>query len=97
MRVHYKGAFLRSLKRLSSGDRARTEEVVHKTLQLFGTVSLPHGLGLKKLFGRKGFGAVFEARATLWLRVLFAVQEDLVSFLMIGTHDEVRRFIRSFR
>ena len=61
------------------------------------TRQAPEGLGLKKLFSAESMGAVCEARVTLSRRVLFSVQQDVLTFLMVGDHDEVRQLIRTFQ
>jgi len=35
-------------------------------------------------------------KPTLELRILFSVQQSVVTFLMVGNHEDVRRVIRSF-
>ena len=97
MRFEYATRFGKSLHRRSPQDRLRTAEAIEQIIGYFETRHPPAGLGLRKLFSREGLGAVFEARATIALRVLFVVQHDAVTFLMVGDHDEVRRFIRTFQ
>lgn len=51
----------------------------------------PHAhLGLRKLGGH-----LYEFRVGLSLRLVFRHERDTLYLLLIGTHDEVRRFIRS--
>jgi len=95
MRFEYATRFEKNLRRVSSQDRVRTAEALGQIIRYFETHQAPEGLGLKKLFSRVGLGAVFEARVSLALRILFTVYEEVVTFLTVGDHDEVRRFIRS--
>jgi hypothetical protein len=97
MQFEYATRFEKSLRRRSPQDRIRTAEAIEQIIGYFETHQAPEGLGLKKLFSREGLGAVFEARATIALRILFVVQQEVVTFLMVGDHEEVRRFIRSFQ
>jgi hypothetical protein len=97
MIVKYKARFEKAFRRLASSDQQRTLEAVEQVERFFATRQAPEGLGLKKLFVVESLGAVCEARVTLAIRVLFSVQPDLLTFLMVGDHDEVRRFIKSFR
>ncbi len=97
MTYEYDPRFQRTTRKLPTRDRQRIGDAVADIIQVFESSRVPGGLGMKKLFSREGFGALFEARVTLALRLLFAVQHDVVTFLMVGSHDEVRRFIRSFR
>jgi hypothetical protein len=51
----------------------------------------PHAhLALRKLGGR-----LYEFRVGLHLRLVFRHERDTLYLLLIGTHDEVRHFIRS--
>ena len=53
----------------------------------------PFGLRMKKLHQGSG-AAVYEARPNLSMRLLWAESEDMVSFLALGNHDEVRRYLK---
>lgn len=97
MILKYKARFEKAFRRLAADDQRRVVEAVDEIDRFFATRQAPEGLGLKKLFSQESLGAVFEARATRALRILFAVQQDVVTFLMVGNHDDVRRFIRSFQ
>jgi hypothetical protein len=48
------------------------------------------GLGLRKLHPT----GIWEIRVGLSLRALFRVSEGEAVFVFLGTHDEVRRFLR---
>ena len=48
------------------------------------------GLGLRKLHPT----GIWEIRVGLSLRALFRLREDEAVFVFLGTHDEVRRFLR---
>jgi mRNA-degrading endonuclease YafQ of YafQ-DinJ toxin-antitoxin module len=53
----------------------------------------PHrhaGLGIRKLV--KNY---FEIRVGLDLRLVFRIETACISFTFAGTHDEVRRFLKS--
>ena len=93
----YKARFTKAFRHRDAHDRQRITEAVEQIQGFFETRQAPEGLGLTKLFSREELGAVFEARATLALRILFAVRQETVTFLMLGNHDEVRRFIRAFQ
>ncbi len=49
------------------------------------------GLGLRKLHPA-GF---WEARAGLSLRAVFRLDKDEATFVFLGNHDEVKRFLNS--
>jgi hypothetical protein len=97
MTYRTKARFEKTFQQRPFQERAQIVETVDRIRRFLETRQLPTGLGLKKLFSRGGLGAVFEARVTLALRILFAVQKDTVTFMLVGDHDEVRRFIRTFQ
>jgi hypothetical protein len=67
------------------------DEVLEAIPSLAAAFGKPHAhLGLRKLGGR-----VYEFRVGLKLRIVFRHDADTLFLLLIGTHDEVRRFIRS--
>ena len=53
------------------------------------------GLRIKRLH-TGAHGKVFEARVSLALRMLWLQHGQQVTFVFLGTHDEVRRFLRSW-
>ena len=95
MRFEYATRFAKSLQRLPAHDQHRTAGTIEQIVTYCQTRQAPQGLGLKKLFSSENIGAVFEARVSLAARLLFTVQQDVVTFLMVGDHDEVRQFIKS--
>jgi hypothetical protein len=56
----------------------------------------PYGLRIKKLFENRD-GKTFEARASDKIRSLYVESEEMVAFAFIGSHDDVRRYIKSCR
>lgn len=51
-------------------------------------IELPQGLGLKRLTRD-----YWEVRSSLKSRIIFELQDPL-GFLLVGSHDDVKRFIR---
>ena len=97
MHFEYATRFGRSLRRLPSAERGRVADTIEQIVQYCETRQAPVGLGLTKLFSAEALGAVFEARISRALRLLFTVKQDTVTFVMVDNHDEVRRFIRTFQ
>jgi hypothetical protein len=54
-----------------------------------GGQNAPYGLRIKNI-GKN----VFEARVSKQIRIVWVKQEDIITFALIGSHDEVRRFIK---
>ncbi len=55
----------------------------------FGHPHRHRGLGVRKLTGN-----FFELRAGLEVRLIFQNRAESLLFLMAGSHDEVRKFLR---
>ena len=89
MRYFRANAFKRLYKKLS----AQRRESVVKSLVLLERMlqedqPIP-GLGLREL--RHG---VWEVRAGLLDRIVFSMSQGTVEFLVVGTHDDIRRFLK---
>ena len=56
----------------------------------------PFGLRIKHLH-TVGSDKIFEARVSQAIRIVWAERNDAVSFLLVGLHDEVKRYLRSTR
>jgi mRNA-degrading endonuclease RelE of RelBE toxin-antitoxin system len=84
--------FQRSLKKLSPLEKAQLEErlVQFKAFVYRGVVS--GGLGFKKLDQD-----IYEFRVGLRLRVLVLAEKDVYYLVLIGSHDEVSRYLRKIR
>jgi mRNA-degrading endonuclease RelE of RelBE toxin-antitoxin system len=67
------------------------EKVLKAIPSITAAFGKPHGhLSLRKLGGR-----LYEFRVGLKLRIVFRQDDDTLFLLLIGTHDDVKRFIRS--
>jgi hypothetical protein len=67
------------------------DQVLEAIPSLADAFGKPHAhLGVRKLSGR-----LYEFRVGLRWRIVFRHEGDTLYFLLIGTHDEVRQFIRS--
>ena len=97
MRLEYATRFDKSLRRLPPHDRQRAADTLEQIVRYCETRQATSGLGLTKLFSSEELGAVFEVRISRALRLLFTVKQDAVTFVTVGNHDEVRRFIRTFQ
>jgi len=89
MRYRATARFDRSLARLDPSRKARVTASIDQLVAGFETGQLPAGVGMKQL--RPG---LWEFRAGLSDRVVFSRTADLVAFLLVGTHDEIKRFLR---
>ncbi len=89
MRYEYKSSFDRSFRRLASRRRAGAAQPVEAIIDFFESGKRAPGLGLKQL--RKPF---WEVRSSIRDRAIFAVDDDAVRFVIIGSHDEIKRFLK---
>lgn len=84
--------FQRSLKRLSQLEKAQLEESLDQFKAFVYRGVAPTGLGFKKLDQD-----IYEFRVGLRLRVLVLAEEDIYYLVLIGSHDEVNRYLRRIR
>lgn len=89
----YKKAFLDAFDALSNEEQFLVREADHRIRGRYSGKPAPPGLGIKKLHQGPA-GTVFEARAGLALRILWAESGTRVSFILLGTHDDVRRYLK---
>ena len=89
MRYERKPAFDRAFRRLPRERQARAKEAIRQLVVFFETRQQPQGLGLTRLRGD-----YWEVRAGLGDRVLFRLTGDLVEFIIVGNHDDIRRALR---
>lgn len=90
MRYEFKSSFDRAVGKLDKARRERVVAAVESLIDFFEGGPRPDGLGLKQL--RKPF---WEVRASIRDRVVFAIEEDRIVFLLAGDHEEIRRSLRS--
>lgn len=90
MRYLNSEAFDRSLQELPEAKKKQVKKALRLAAAFFETGDLPHGLGMKPL--SHGF---WEIRAGLSERIIFQKNDDAIQFLLVGSHDEIRRFLKS--
>lgn len=85
-------SFERSAKKL---DR-KTRELLTKSLEAFNsflvTGQFPAGFRFKKINHDK-----YEFRIDIRLRVVVKEERDTFYLVLVGNHDEVRRYLREYR
>ena len=90
MRIALGRRFQRDVAALSKERRVALFEAIRA---LPGAIGDPHrhgGLGIRKLHS----SGIWEARVGLGLRLVFAVEPGLLTLVRVGTHDEIRGFLR---
>ncbi len=92
MRFEFKPSFERSIKQLKPLEKTEVKEVASKLIKILSKDRQIHrGLGLKRLTGN-----FWEARKGIKARILFRGQGDLIEFVLAGSHDDIKRFLRNF-
>ncbi len=89
-KVEFKKSFDRTYKKLAPDAQVKIDECINNFLAALEQNRLSTGLGLKRLRGD-----LWEIRADLSLRVAFRIQKDRIEFGMTGTHDAIRRFLKT--
>lgn len=90
MRIALTERFQRDAGTLSKKQRSALFEVILALPKVVGKPHLHQGVGVRKIHA----SGVWEARVGLGLRLVFALEPDRISLVWVGTHDDVRRFLR---
>ncbi|MGH7339792.1 MAG: hypothetical protein ACREKH_04810 [Candidatus Rokuibacteriota bacterium] len=90
MRVLLTERFQRDARDLYDEQRRAVFDVILGLPRAMGDPHTHAGLGIRKLH-RSG---IWEARAGLGLRLVFGLQPDMLSLVRVGSHEDVRRFLR---
>jgi mRNA-degrading endonuclease YafQ of YafQ-DinJ toxin-antitoxin module len=81
--------FQRDVRALVGDQRAAVFEAMLGLPRAIGEPHLHSGLGVRKLH-RSG---IWEARVGLGLRLVFAVEKDLLTLVRAASHEEVKRYL----
>ena len=90
MRIALSERFQRDAAGLSDDQRTALFEAMLALPKTIGRSHLHQGLGIRKLHGSD----IWEARVGLGLRLVFTLEPDRMTLVRIGTHEDVRRFLR---
>ncbi|HAH20764.1 MAG: hypothetical protein A2Y00_02745 [Omnitrophica WOR_2 bacterium GWF2_43_52] len=85
-------SFERSLKKLTPQEKKQTAESLETFNGMLAFGHFPTGLGFKKINHDK-----YELRVTIRLRVVMKIEGDACYLVLVGNHDEVRRYLRNYR
>lgn len=91
MRIALAERFQRDVRALTTTQRGAVFEVLLSLPRAIGDPHLHAGIGIRKLH-RSG---IWEARMGLGLRLVFALEPDLLTLVRVGSHDEIRRYLKS--
>ena len=88
MKVRFLRSFAESKGELEEPDQHDTDHAVDSLLSYFHAGQKTHGLGLKKIHEH-----YWEIRVGLRIRVLFSLEKDILTFILVGDHDAIKRFL----
>jgi hypothetical protein len=87
--IYTRPRYDRAYRNLTPQQQARVVAAIARLSQSFGHPHRHSGLGIRP------FGRYFEFRVGLGLRVLFLSEGADLFLSFVGTHDEVRAFLKS--
>ncbi|MEW6008880.1 MAG: hypothetical protein AB1629_04520 [Candidatus Omnitrophota bacterium] len=90
MRYISKTSFDNTFKKLSPEFKENVKQAIQALSIFFESGQKTPGLGLKHL--RRDF---WEIRTGLKIRILFKFSSDLIEFIIVGTHDDIKRYLKS--
>ncbi len=90
MRFAYQPSLLQSTRRLSPRASQRLLKAVGKFQRAMEGGEWPRGLGITHLRGE-----YFEFRVDLHTRVVYRRTTGMVCYVLYGSHDDIRRFLKS--
>jgi DNA repair exonuclease SbcCD nuclease subunit len=85
-----KNSFKRVFRKLPEERQDQVLQAIQALIDFYESGTKVEGLGLKRLRDD-----IWEIRSSLKDRILFSFYEDIVSFILVGNHDDVRRYLKS--
>lgn len=92
----YKKAFLKTFDIYNESEKELVISADKQIRHFYLKQKAPYGLRIKKLFER-GEEKTFEARVSGKIRLLYVESKELLVFAFLGNHEQVRRYIKSFK
>lgn len=96
MQFFYKERYLKRFDRFPRHEQLRILNADQQIRANYQTRQASVGLRIK-LLHTSGSDKVLEARVSQAIRIVWAERHDVVSFALVGLHDEVKRYLRSLR
>ena len=85
-------SFERSAKKLTPQDKRRLGESLEKFNDFLLSGNISPGFGFKKINHDK-----YEFRVGIRLRVVLKAEGNIFYLVLVGNHDEIRKYLRDFR
>lgn len=90
MRFAYQPSFLDTTRQLSHAQASTLLKAIEKFQQAIEGRQWPLGLGITHLRDDS-----FEFRVGIHRRVIYRRTGDLIQYVLYGSHDQVRRFLKT--
>ena len=90
MIVRYLKSYDRSFRRLARPIQEKVILALDSLFKFLETRQKPEGLGLKKVY--KNY---WEIRIDIKNRIIFQLEDDIITIAFVGDHDSVRMFLRN--
>ena len=90
MKVALTERFQRTVRDLDDAKRAAVFDSILALPRALGDPHAHAGLGIRKLHA----SGIWEARVGLGLRLVFTQEHRLLTLVLVGTHEDVRRLLR---
>lgn len=92
MRFCYKKSYLKQFDGFLDADKQLIICADKLIREYYVTYTGPYGLRIKKLY-QDGGDKIFEARVSDKIRIIWVESQGVVVFSVIGSHDEIRKYI----
>lgn len=96
MNSRYKKDYLKRFDRCLSREKELVISADKQIRDYYAAHSAPYGLRIKKLY-QEGKDKIFKARVSDKIRILWVESEDLAVFTILGSHDEIRNYIKRLK
>ena len=90
MRFAYQPSFLDTTRQLSHASATKLLKAIEKFQHAMEGRQWPPGLAITHL--RDDY---FEFRVDIHMRVIYRRTSDLIQYVLYGSHDQVRRFLKA--
>jgi mRNA-degrading endonuclease RelE of RelBE toxin-antitoxin system len=85
-------SFEQCVKKLDPQAKSRLKEPLEKFNGFINSGNPFKGLGFKKIKHNK-----FEFRVDIHLRVVVKIDQDICYLVLVGNHDEIRKYLKQYR
>ena len=90
LEIDFSPQYRRRARQLSEDQRRQAASAADSLREAFGSPHRHSGLGIRRIGGN-----LYEFRVGRDLRVVFELSGSRAELMMIGNHDDVRRFLKN--